>query len=442
MLRGIANNTLLQMAMYQLVGQVVGAALTPYTQAVVNQLNAATPLVPLSPPELAAAVQRGFMGEGDAAGEAGKSGLAADRFHTLVQLAGSAPAPADLAAGLRRGIIDRGDFDRGLAQGNLRAEWHDLVRQLAIQQPSPELALNAYLEGQISEDRARTLYRRFGGDPDYFDVAYDTIGQAPSPVEAATMARRGIIPWSGHGPGVVSFEQAFLEGPWRNKWMDPIKRMSEYLPPPRTVTAMYREGALSRDRAADLLRAQNLDEDLVQAYLTAATETRVGPTKDLALTTIRALYADLIIDRSDALDYITGLGYDRDEADLILQVEDLRITQRYVSLAVGRVRTYYTGHKIDRATAIGALNRLGIAPAQVTDLLGVWDLELTLNARQLTPADIYAAMAQGYYTEAQAMAELVALGYAPHDAWIYLSVRAKRALDGEPAGNVAPSPLG
>lgn len=440
MLRGIANNTLLQMAMYQLVGQLVGAALTPYTTAVTNIVNQQTPLVPLSPAELAAAVQRGIMTLPEASHEARYSGLNESRFGVLAKLAGAAPAAQDLVVAYRREIIDRDDLDRGLSQGNLRPEWHRMVRELAIQLPSPELALNAYLEGQIGESRARDLFRLFGGDPDYFDLAYDTIGQAPSPLEAATMARRGIIPWEGRGAGKVSFEQAFLEGPWRNKWMDPIRQMSEYLPPPRTVTAMYREGSLSRSRAADLLRAQNLQEDLVQAYLTSATETKLEATKDLALSTIRALYADLIISRSDALDYIIGLGYEREDADYILQVEDLRLTQRYVNLAIGRVRTTYVGRKIDRATAISALSQLGVDNEQIGDLLGIWDLELELNTKNLTAAEIFSALELGIYTEADATRELVALGYTPRDAWIYLSVKSKRQLGSEPAAGELAGP--
>jgi hypothetical protein len=55
------------------------------------------------------------------------------------------------------------------------------------------------------------------------------------------MANRGIIPWSGSGPRSTSFEQAFLEGPWRNKWLGPFRKAAEYFPPPRTITAMYNE---------------------------------------------------------------------------------------------------------------------------------------------------------------------------------------------------------
>lgn len=440
MLRGIANNTLLQMAMYQLVGQLVGAALVPYTTQVTAQLNHAAPLAPLTPQELAVAVVRGILSPADGADQARYSGIDGARFGTLVELAGSPPAPSDLAVALRRGIIDRGDFTRGLRQGNLRPEWHDTIRELSVQLPSPELALNAYLEGQVPEGRARELWRLFGGDPDYFEIAYDTIGQAPSPLEAATMARRGIIPWTGRGPGVVSFEQAFLEGPWRNKWMDPIKALSEYLPPPRTVTAMYREGSLSRERAADLLRAQNLAEDLVQAYLTSATEGKLEDTRKLAQSTIVQLYGDHIIGRADALDYLTGLGYEREDADFILQVEDLRITQRYVGLAIGRVRTYYTGRKIGRPAAISALRKLGVDSDQIGELLGIWDLELELNTRRLTPAEIQDALELGIYTDAEATRELVALGYTPRDAWIYLSVKAKRQLGAEPPADALAAP--
>ncbi|HUZ84160.1 MAG TPA: hypothetical protein VMU66_05660, partial [Gaiellales bacterium] len=211
-LGAIENNTLLQMVVYGLVQQLVGAVLSPFEQAVTSAVMSADPLVPLSPADLALMVIRNIRAEGDAAGEAAMSGINATRFSDLVLMTGDAPAPQALAEALRRGLIDAARFDTGIRQGRLRDEWGTLMQKLAVQQPSPMQALTAAVEGQLDPATAQTKFAEFGGDPANYEWLFGTVGSGPSPIEAASMAYRGAIPWTGSGLGVTSFEQAVKEG--------------------------------------------------------------------------------------------------------------------------------------------------------------------------------------------------------------------------------------
>lgn len=440
-LLGIGNNTLTQIAIYQLVGQLLGAVLSPYAQAITNQVMSATPLVPLSPAELALAVERGEISEADAAHQARMSGIDGERFHLLTRLAGQAPAPGDLAEALRRGIINRATFDRGIVQGAMRAEWSDLVRDLSMRNPPPEAMLAAYLEGQLPEGEARDRFAKLGGNPDYFDILFDTQGQAPTPVQALELANRGIIPWKGTGAGKVSYEQAFLEGPWRNKWMPAFRALGEYLPPPRTVTAMYREGSIDHDRAAELLSKQGLADDLVEAYLESGSAQKTEKSRDLAQSTVLELYRDRLIPRDDAHSMLEGMGYSGQEADFILSIEDTRLAQRYLNLAVGRIHTLYVGHKLDRQATSNVLAQLGIVGEAAGDLVAIWDWERSANVRTLTPADIRAAFHWKIIDQADAQRQLVELGLSPYDAWLYLSIGEKAPLGvAPPTDELGPPP--
>lgn len=440
-LAGLGNNALLQIVLYNLVGQLVGAVLGPYAQALTNEVMAQNPLVPLAPAELALAVIRNELSEDAAGHEAAMSGVSRERFHTLTRITGEAPGPADLAVALRRGLIDPERYAQGIRQGRLRDEWGELVRELAVAQPTPEAMLQAYLEGQIPEGEARDRFVKLGGDPDYFDILFHSQGQAPTPMEAAEMARRGIIGWDGQGPDAVSFQQAFLEGPWRNKWLDPIRRLSEYLPPPRTVTAMYREGSIDHARAAELLAKQGLAPDLVEAYLSSGSAQKTQAAKDLAQSTIVELYRDRLVKRDVARNMIEGLGYDPTEADFILAIEDTRVAARFLQLAVGRVHTLFVGHKLDRNTVGAVLGQLGIDGAEAGDLIGIWEWERAANVRALTPAEIAQALHVSIIDQATAQARLVELGFTPYDAWLYLSVHEKKALGTAPdASAIGPGP--
>lgn len=440
-LLGLGNNTLTQIALYQLVGQLLGAVLTPYAQAITNQVMQANPLVPLSPAELALAVERGEISEGDAAHQAAMSGINTERFHLLTRLAGQAPAPGDLAEALRRGIIDRATFDRGIVQGAMRAEWADLVRELSMRNPPPEAMLGAYLEGQLPEAEARERFAKLGGNPDYFDILYNSQGQAPTPTEAMELANRGVIPWEGTGPKSVSFQQAFLEGPWRNKWLTPFRALAEYLPPPRTVTAMFKEGSIDHARAAELLAKQGLAPDLAAAYLESGSNQKTAASRDLAQTTILELYRDRLIERPAAVDMLTGLGYDATEADFVLAIEDTRLAQRFLNLAVGRIHTLYVGHKLDRQATVNVLAQLGVIGQGASDLVAIWDWERAANVHVLTPADIRAAFHWKIIALADAQARLLELGMTPYDAWLYLSIAEHAAVgDAPPADALGPAP--
>jgi hypothetical protein len=440
-LGSIGNNTLLQIVVYNLVGQLIGAVVGPYAQAISNEVMSANPLIPLSPADLALAVVRNELSEEAAATEAAMSGYNAGRFHTLTRLTGDAPGPGDLAVALRRGLIDGATYDRGIRQGRLRDEWADLVRELAVQQPPPQAMLQAYLEGQVDEAEARAKYAALGGDPAYFDVLFHTQGQAPTPLEAAEMARRGIIGWEETGPEATSFRQAFLEGPWRNKWEAPYRALTEVLPPPRTITAMYREGALTHDQAAAILAKQGVTPDLQDAYLFAGSQQKTQGQRDLALGTITQLYQDRLVKLDDATAMIEALGYDATEAGFILALEDTKLAARFLSLAVGRIHALYVGHKLARAATISVLGQLGVDPNGVSDLVGIWDWERAANVKSLTAAEIAGAMHYKIITQAEAQADLVELGYTPHDAWLYLSVHEKAPLgEAPPADSIGPAP--
>jgi len=440
-LGGLQRSTLFQIAEYQVAGQVLGAVLAPEADALGQTVWNANPLAVLSPADAADAVLRNVWPAERAAAEAQRSGVNRERFDVLARLAGNAPDPQSLAVALRRGLITPARYLDGIRQGRLRDEWADLVRQLAVQQPTPSDALDALLEGQLTEADAKAKYAQFGGDPAHFEWLFNARGSAPSPVQAAEMANRGVIPWTGRGPDAVSFEQAFLEGPWRNKWSEPFRRIAEYIPPPRTVTAMYREGSISRDRAITLLKRSGLADDLAAAYLASGSAGKTQATKDLARSTVAALYHDRLVTRTVAADMLVGLGYDPAEAEFVLAIEDVRLVQRFLESAVGRVHTLFVGHKISRAQATAALAGLQVPAETLPDLVDVWEYERAANVRVLTPAEVAGAYKLGLIDEAAALAMLAELGYQPHDAWLYLSIHAKQAVGAAPSADaVNPGP--
>lgn len=411
-----------QMLVWNVLGSVVGAATQPFTRALQDDLWAKTPIVPLSPAELADMVVRGVAGNDWAVSQAARSGIGPENFALMVHNSGEPPALMEMLSLFRRGKVDATMLDHAIRQSRVRDEWIPIVHEMGLDEPTSTDILQAYLQGQVGHDEAMALYRKLGGDPEYFQLMYDTRGSAPTPNEAALMARRGIIPWEGTGPGAVSYAQAFLEGPWRNKWSAAFRSVSNYAPPPRTVSALYAEHAIDQETALKLFGQAGLSPELAGAYLVGASKTKVATHRNLAVSTIEALYVEKAIDQQSALDMLALLGYDPAEAEFMLLVNDMKRFEKYFQAAIGAAHTQYVGHHIDAATASNVLDNIGVAPTEKDHLMALWLLERGARVKVLTPSEIRKAANNQVITADEALSRLVDDGYSTADATIYLQL--------------------
>lgn len=436
-----------QLFMWSVLNQVLSALINPALTQLAQEVNEKVPELELSPADLADMVVRNFIGQADAAVRAARNGISADRFALLVDNAGNGIAPVEAATALRRGLIPETgkgasslSFEQAIAEGDLKDKWAPIIRQLAEQWPTPIDALDALLKGQVSPSEGAALYQKFGGDPTYFKLLFDTRGSAPTPVQAADMARRGIIPWTGTGPDVVSFEQAFKEGPWRDKWLQPFERVSEYIPPPREITTLLKDNAISNSEAQKLLEQRGLTPQLAAAYIHSGHSTVTSSSKALTKAQILSLYQDGIITESEAVGQLTGLGESQADARLLLALEDYKREATALNGAVSRIKSLYIGGKISLTSAQNAVAQLGIDATQAKGMVEAWRVAASNNVKLLTESQIADAFEYQIMTQATATQQLVALGYSAYDAWVILSVKAKTPLPGEPAGAPLPPP--
>lgn len=439
------KGALTQFFVWQVAGQIVQALMGPALAEIAQGINGEFPVLDLSPADLAQLVARSYKDSASAAEEAKRSGISPEKFAELVHLAAEPLSAGDLAVALRRGlIVDSGlgagstSFQQGMAEGRIPNKWHDLVKELAVQWPSPTDALDALLEGQVSHADGLALYKRLGGDPQFFDVLFNTRGSAPTPIEALEMANRGIIPWSGTGPGATTFEQAFLEGPWRNKWLKPYEGIGHYLPPPRTVTAMVAAGSLTDTEALDLLVKQGLTAALAAAYIHDAHNQKSTAERELTVSQLLDMYEVGLIAQADVTPVLQALRYSAESIGWLFAFRDLRRAIAATNAAVSRIHTLYVGYKITSQVALASLNALKVPPTQVQAIVSTWDIERTASLKVLTAAQIADAWSAAIIGEPEALSELQSIGYTPRDAWILLSIKNKGPLDHPPPLGPAP----
>lgn len=428
-----------QLFVWGVLSTLVSAAIGPGVTELEHLVNDAAPVAVLSPGELAALVARGHLSVGAGAADARKAGLDESKFTELVQLARTFLPLGELIALYHRGAIpwDSGEAHTpsvawALREAGVPQEWIGALADNVTELPSWSDALDALLQGQLDEQTARAWYKRAGGDDAAFQWLFDSRGTAPTPDMLATMANRRIIGWDGSGPSSTSYHQGFLEGPWRNKWEAPMRKLAQYLPPPRTVTALLRAGSITQDHALALFQAEGLSPEDAAAYVKDATAHHATTAKELTQAQIEQLYGEHLLTADQAHQMLHALGYDATTAALLTSHIDLRRVAANTSAAVTRVRSLFYAGKISAADATDTLGKLGVARTEAVDLVSEWGLVKVASVKQLTEGQITAAYEYAVLTEAQARTELEHLGYTPFDAWVLLSVKNKAPLPNKP----------
>jgi hypothetical protein len=429
-----------------------GASSTSYDQAIAESRlhNKWGPVLKalaaqlLSPADAADAVVRNFLTTAEGEAVAGKQGFSATDFETLVHLSGDAPGPQQLAESLRRGLIPQTgtgsqsiSFEQGIAESRLADKWAPVVEGLAKIWPSPVNALDAQVKGQLTADEASALYAKLGGDPQFESWLYNSIGEGPSPLEAANLAARGIIPWTGTGAGSTSYEQAVKESHYRDKWTPAYRALAEHIPAPSTVIALLAHRIIDEPTATAQLLQNDMTPEQAATYVAEAGYQSISEYRGLAQSAVVDMYFAHLLDKDQATEILTALHVSPDAIALILAYADMRYQVQAMNRTVSRLATLFATRKIGESAARAALTKLGVPVATVTEVIAEWELQASMQVKTLTEAQIVDGWYYNVIPQAQAVGLLTTIGYTPYDAWVVLSVKNKAPLPDQPAADMA-----
>jgi hypothetical protein len=429
-----------QFAIWGILSQLISPVLAPIVQQIADETWPRLPSTPLSPELLADLVLKGWMvKDPDGYEAAAASGISSDKFDQMVNDAGEPIALDALLEAFRRGIIpwssDVGDnsVETGIRTSRVRDQWTSVIQQLATIIIPVGDVVSATVKGQITMDQGVALAALSGLSSDDFTILFNTAGNPPGPGELSTLARRGIIPVEGQGADVLSLHQGIIEGLTKDKWWPAYQALLVYLPPPRTVTALERAGAITPTEAQTLYQQQGLSSTLAAAYSADASAVKLVKTKELAEGQVIDLFKAKIIQQGDAESMLGDLGYTAAEATLILEYASLAAELKAYNSAVSKVGTLYMARKIGATTAAEALSVLGVPASTATALIADWGLERAATVRLLTPAEIGDAVKYAIMDQPTGQSALEALGYEPYDAWVRLSLSQDGPLPDQPA---------
>jgi len=439
------GSTAYQLFVWSVVNQVLSALLSPAFTELAYGVNTAAPVVELSPADLAHAVVRSYQDASSAATAAAKSGLAADRFQVLTDLAGVAPGPQQLAEALRRQAIpetgsgaDSISFEQGIRETDLLDKWAPVIKAISLLWPSPADIIDATVKGQIDPTTGIDTYAQVGGDPKWYQLLVDTNGNPPSPTELLELAQRQLIPWTGTGPDAISFEQGIYEGRTKDKWEQYYAALNNYFPTVSEVVDLYRWGQLDVPTATKLMSQRGLDADYAAKWIAYADANAIDDYRGLTEQAILAMLSLSYITDDQARVMLLGIHKGSAAIDELIAYGHIQRTIQSANQAISRVGSLYQGRKITADAATTALTTLGVEAAAIPDIIADWDAIVNVNVKLLTAAEIADAWEYEIMDVGTATQELINIGYTPYDAWVYLSIKNKAALPGQPAQGPGP----
>lgn len=369
----------------------------------------------LTPSEAAVGVVKGHLSEGDARAEAALGGVDSERFAALVKMAGNPPGPETLLDLWRRGIIDGGRMVTGLREGFLLNEWIDVYQARRFDPLSATQYLQGSVEGHLDHDEAIRRAGEVGVDPDDAELIYQTLGNPPGIVEMLHLWKRGFV-------SEDEVDQAIRESHYKNKYIPAIKHYADYFPPPRTITTLLAHGAMTSDQALQYFKYAGLSDELAAIYVASAVHTKTATHKELAVGTVKSLYALRVLSRADAVTDLAKIGYEAPEANLVLDLADAEALAKIKNQAIEQVRSIFVHGKITDAKASEDLSAIGVDPTMSDHLLQLWRLEQTTPSKQLTVAQLTKALNAGRITAQEYKQRLVLLGYPDDDAQLLLDI--------------------
>lgn len=420
----------------------------------------------LTPDQLAAAVHRGELAQEEAEAQAEQGGLQPGRFRTLVRIAEPLLDAGMMMAALNKGtmaeesvreelrrsgwesvrieallrsrfnpppagtvldMLNRGTISEGVASDRLRASGlapEDIASVLALRKVIPPIT--DLIRFTVREAFNDSFASRFGLDEEFPSGVVQFAGQQglseewvrrywrahwelPSPSQGFAMYHRGLI----SRPDLEALLKASDYSPaWREQMLgisyNPLTRVD--------IRRMYHDGVLNRE---EVLRA-NLDIGYSPENAERLTKwvTAEKMTEEKALTKAEVIkgYNVKAIDRAGALAMLDSLGYQPEEAAMILDIADHQESQRLRDKRVNAVRTRYLAHKLERFDVATTLDSIGVSSSEREALLEEWTVDREAVQADLTVSQWGKLLKMEIVSPEEHKTEMIRRGYSDREA--------------------------
>lgn len=340
----------------------------------------------LTPAQLAAMRQQGYIDAARQHSESAESGIDAERADLMFEAAGLPPGHGEAQQMLNRGIITAAEFAEIIRQGHTKTQYTGILQENARRWLSAIEWVDAHLRGHATEAEMYAGTAAQGVTKSDTDILFASHGRGLTTHQITTgIARGGAL----DGPidqipeaYIAALRQGSIQPRYYN--LDYANRYT--IPSFFVIRALIQDGTLTVDAGADLFKQSGWPPELADAAAKAyGGSATTGPSS-------------------------------------AIRTEE------------GRLRTTahrsYVAQLSDDQAATAALTESGLTQQDIGPILTLWKAERTLRRLQLTPGDIRKAYQQqdtnaatgAVWTLQDALDALVARGYPLTEAQSFLNI--------------------
>ena len=146
--------------------------------------------------------------------------------------------------------------------------------------------------------------------------------------------------------------------------------------------------------------------------------------RELTKTDTLGAYRDKIIDRPIALQLLETLGYEAEEAEVLIDRIDYKELQEFRKREESAIHDLYLAGVISRSTALQDLDKITESPRRRDSLLSVWDAEKRARTPTLSVSQVQRSLKNGIIDETDARIRFIAKGYNEADTEILIALSA------------------
>jgi hypothetical protein len=320
----------------------------------------------------------------DPTSEAAFHGLDPQHLKVLAELVGLPPGEEALLDMWRRGIIDGTGYAAGLREGHTKTKWTAALSARFFQLLNPSVLVNLRLRGYIEDGEYHQRMRLHGYRAEQANDWFLSAGRPLAPQQMLDLiARKG----PGPGGGVfdfADFRQGMVESDIKPKYATPAQALYHKYPPLFQLRRAVESGGMTKERAREVMHIERYEPQ-----------------------DITSLLASWHVDTGTARD------------PHVVKAETQLWTTQHTSYKAG---------ESDAAEVETTLDLLNVPQGNHARILALWDRELELVRKQLTPTQLKKAWkgstanpATGApWTRDEAIARLERMGYSAADAETFL----------------------
>lgn len=332
----------------------------------------------ISPAQLAAMRQQGYIERDEQIAEARLQGVTAERADLMFEQAGLPPGPEALLNMLRRDIINPIEFAQGIREGNTKTKYVD--EYLALERPllTPGQIVNQRLRGWRGHAWMVERLADYGFTAEDAQDMFEGQGRPTTPRQVFIGMRRGGVYNGGTGAIDAPYLKALQESNIRPEWYNIEWARRHSLPSAFVIRGLAQSGDLEPDVTRRLLMETGWPEFLIDAVLrawygatTGAESGYVKSARTAAITEIRQAYQLGTTDAGQARAWLAAVGVDAASIDGMVPIWDVMREVPQRDLTAAQIRKAYLKLPAlwPRDRAIDELEGLGYTADSAATLL-------------------------------------------------------------------------